>query len=67
MTYSERKEKEKHLIYLIEQERLRSLEKVANDYECSVRTIKRMIASLREEGYNIYFCRVRYIYYIKNS
>lgn len=38
MTYSERKEK--HLLYLIEYKRLNSLEKVANDYECSVRTVK---------------------------
>lgn len=57
MTYSERKEKESHLLYLIEQKRLTSLEKVAKDFECSERTIKRMLNSLREEGYNILYCR----------
>ena len=57
MTYQERKEKEKHLLYLIEHKRLCSLEKVANDFECSVRTIKRMIESLRNEDKNIRFCR----------
>lgn len=57
MTYSERKEKESHLLYLIEHKRLSSLEKVANDYDCSKRTIKRMLNSLRIEGYNIIYCR----------
>lgn len=57
MTYQERKEKEKYLLYLIEHKRLCSLEKVANDFECSVRTIKRMIESLRNEDKNIRFCR----------
>lgn len=57
MTYSERKEKENYLLYLIEQKRLNSLEKVANDYKCSKRTIKRMLFSLRNEGYNIIYCR----------
>lgn len=66
MTYSERKEKEKHLLYLIEQQRLCSLEKVANDFECSKKTVKRMICSLREEGYNIVYCRCRNNYYIKD-
>ena len=66
MTYAERKEKEKHLLYLIENERLHSLEKIANDYNCSKRTVKRMLASLREEGYNISYCRKCYKYIVKN-
>lgn len=65
MTYSERKEKEKHLLYLIEHKRLHSLEKVANDYECSVRTVKRMLANLRGEGYDITYCRKDNKYLIK--
>ncbi|WP_299431887.1 hypothetical protein [uncultured Maribacter sp.] len=66
MTYSERKEKEKHLLYLIEHKMLYSLEKVAVDYDCSIKTIRRMIGSLREEGYDIYFCRKTYNYYLKS-
>ncbi len=62
MTYSERKEKENHLLYLIEQERLCSLETVATNYNCSIRTIKRMLNSLREEGYDIQYCRKCYKY-----
>ncbi len=65
MTYSERKIKEKHLLYLIEHKRLYSLDKVANDYECSVRTVKRMLNNLREEGFDIIYCRKSSIYYIK--
>ncbi|CAD0009624.1 hypothetical protein FLACHUCJ7_04316 [Flavobacterium chungangense] len=57
MTYTERKEKESYLLYLIEHKRLNSLEKVAGDYNCSIRTIKRMLNSLRYEGYNIRYCR----------
>ena len=57
MTYTERKEKEKHLLYLIEHERLISLDKIANDYCCSKRTIRRMINNLRDERHNIIFCR----------
>lgn len=57
MTYPERKEKEKHLLYLIEQERLFNLENVAKDYNCSVRTVKRMLENLRNEGENIAYCR----------
>lgn len=65
MTYIERKEKEKHLLYLIEHERLISLERVANDYNCSTRTLKRMIQNLRKEGYNIYYCRATKKYNVK--
>lgn len=66
MTYKERKEKEKYLLYLIEQKRLTTLEKVANDFHCSQRTVKRMLSGLREEGYNICYCRGKCKYYIEN-
>lgn len=65
MTYSERKEKEKHLLYLIQHNRLISLENLAIDFDCSVRTIKRMITNLRYEGYDIVYCRIKFSYYIK--
>ena len=64
MTYSEKKEKEKHLLHLIQHNRLISLENLANDFDCSVRTIKRMIANLRDEGYDITYCRIEFKYYI---
>ncbi|WP_147677883.1 hypothetical protein [Algibacter pacificus] len=65
MTYPERKEKEKHLLYLIEQKRLYDLEKVAEDYDCSIRTIKRMLENLRNEGKTITYCRKSNKYILK--
>jgi len=67
MTYSERKQKEVHLLYLIENKRLCSLEKTANDFECSVRTIERMLKELREAGYSINYCRKTNKYFLKTS
>lgn len=64
MTYSQRKEKEKYLLNLIQHNRLISLENLANDFGCSVRTVKRMIANLRDEGYDIVYCRMEFRYYI---
>jgi predicted DNA-binding transcriptional regulator YafY len=65
MTYSERKEKENYLLYLIEHKRLTDLGKVANDFECSVRTIKRMLSTLRNEGKPITYCRKSNKYLLK--
>ena len=64
MTYAEKKEKEKYLLYLIEQQRLLNLRNIADEYNCSVRTIKRMLTNLRNEGYNICYCKARKRYYI---
>lgn len=66
MTYAERKEKEKYLLYLIQKERLVSIEKVSNDFNCSKRTVKRMLCGLRDEGYKIYYCKVRCKYLLEN-
>ncbi|WP_203257016.1 HTH domain-containing protein [Hyunsoonleella ulvae] len=65
MTYSERKEKEEYLLYLIKQQRLVSLDKIADDYGCSVRTVKRMLESLRKEGKTIVYCRKSNKYLLK--
>ena len=66
MTYIERKEKEKYLLHLIEKQQLVSLQMVASNFGCSKRTVKRMIYSLREEGYNIYYCKSNCKYFIEN-
>ncbi|WP_345004699.1 HTH domain-containing protein [Snuella lapsa] len=67
MTYTERKEKEKYLLYLIKQNRLGSIEEVAENFECSIRTVERMLRELREEGHKIAFCRKTNKYFLKNS
>ncbi|MFL1011690.1 hypothetical protein [Flavisericum labens] len=65
MTYLEKKEKEKHLLFLIERKMLVSLEHVASDYRCSKKTIKRMIANLRLQGHDIVYCRAKRKYCMK--
>lgn len=65
MTYLEKKEKEKHLLFLIEKNMLESLERVASDYNCSKKTIKRMIVNLRLQGHNIVYCRAKHRYCIE--
>ncbi|MHA7944859.1 HTH domain-containing protein [Formosa sp. 3Alg 14/1] len=65
MTYSERKEKEKYLLYLIKNNRFISLEKTAIDFNCSKRTIRRMIASLRDEGHYICYCKIKCNYFLE--
>lgn len=64
MTYLERKEKENYLIYLIENSRLISLRNTAEDFNCSIRTLKRMLSNLREQGYDITYCKIKCSYYI---
>jgi len=64
MTYKERKEKEQHLLCLINKGWLYSLEKVANDFDCSVRTINRILQDLRDEGYDIQYCKIQCKYFL---
>jgi biotin operon repressor len=65
MTYLERKKKEEYLLYLIEKERFYSLEKIAENYGCSVRTVKRMIFNLREEGNRIIYSKKNNKYFLE--
>jgi len=66
LTYAERKEKEKYLLYLIKHNRLTSIEKVANDFGCSTRTIKRMLCDLKNEGHKIVYCYNTKRYFLEN-
>ena len=66
MRFIERKQKIEYLLEIIKKGRCISLEQVALKFECSSRTIKRMIAELREEGYEIKYCRVQRKYCIEN-
>lgn len=43
---------------MIEKGRCQSLTQIADKFEISKRTAKRMIAELREEGNDIKYCRV---------
>lgn len=48
-----------YLLEMIQKGRLSSLEQAAHKYECSKRTIKRMISMLREQGHNIGYCKAQ--------
>jgi len=56
-----------YLLELIEKQRLRSISDVAKRFECSNRTVKRMITHLRESGHNIHYERLEKKYFIKKS
>ncbi len=64
MTYTERKQKQNYLLELIQNGRLFSLETVAVNFNCSKRTVERMLNDLRKEGYHIKYCRVQQKYFL---
>ena len=56
-----------YILELIEKNRFRSLGAVAKNFSCSTRTVKRMIAHLRESGHDIQYDRLEKKYFIKKS
>ena len=55
---------QEYLLELIMKGRCISLEQTAKSFQCSKRTIKRMIAELREEGKNIKYSRSNMKFYL---
>ena len=53
MRFLERKKKMDYLLESIEKGRVLSLENVAEKFECSTRTVKRLLSDLREDGHFI--------------
>ena len=66
MTYLEKKEKLNYLLELINKGRCLSLKQIANKFDCSERTVKRLLANLRAEGYEIKYCYSTRKFYIEN-
>ncbi len=66
MRFIERKKRLAYLIDLVDKGRLLSLKAIADKFECSDRTVKRLLADLREEGYHIIYCRRRKKFIQKN-
>ncbi|WEA01748.1 DeoR family transcriptional regulator [Mucilaginibacter sp. SJ] len=61
---------EKRLAYLLElvtKGRLRSLDDVAGRFDCSTRTVKRMINHLRDQGHQIQYDRLEKKYFLKKD
>ena len=57
MTFIERKQKMEYLLYLIANGRCLSLKEISEKFECSERTIKRMVSCLKEEGNPVKYCK----------
>jgi predicted DNA-binding transcriptional regulator YafY len=54
-----------YILELIQKNRLRSLQSVADKFDCSTRTIKRMLNHLRDRGHDIQYDRLQKKYFIK--
>lgn len=57
MNFLEKKYRIMYLRELILKSRCESLDEIAKKFECSRRTVERMIEILNEDGCNIRFCR----------
>lgn len=66
MTFLEHKERLEHLLELIRKGRCFALRDIASKFECSKRTVKRMLATLRDEGYDITYCQSSRRFYLNN-
>lgn len=53
-----------YLLHQIERGRVSSPLEMAEKYDCSERTIRRMINQLRDSGHEIHYCRRRLKYYL---
>ena len=53
MRFLERKKKLDYLLESIEKGRIISLDNVADKFECSTRTVKRLLSDLREDGHPV--------------
>jgi DeoR/GlpR family transcriptional regulator of sugar metabolism len=54
-----------YILDLIQKNRLRSLQALADKFDCSTRTIKRMLNHLRNKGHDIQYDRLQKKYFIK--
>lgn len=66
MDYLTYAEKLNYLLEMIEKGQLFSLKQASEKFECSKRTIRRMINTLRKQGYPIKYNRVNKKYFIEN-
>jgi biotin operon repressor len=65
MNYLNYSEKMNYLLEMIKEGRLLSLKQASEKYNCSERTIKRMLKTLREQGNKIEYCKKLKKYFIK--
>ena len=63
MKFIERKQKLEYLLVIIEKGWCLSLDQVSIKFDCSKRTIRRMIEELREDGHDIRYCKTNQKFY----
>ena len=67
MDYRSYEKRLEYILELIDKNRFRSLEAVAKNFGCSSRTVKRMLAHLRENGHGIKYDRLEKKYFLKKA
>jgi predicted DNA-binding transcriptional regulator YafY len=67
MNYREKTKKLNYLLEKIQKGNCTSLDIIANGFNCSKRTVARMINDLKEDGYNIKFCKSQNKYFVENN
>ena len=66
MKFIKKNQRLDYLLYMIERGRCQSLGQVASKFECSERTVKRMIYALKNEGHEIKYCRIKRCFFKEN-
>jgi biotin operon repressor len=64
MNYLTYTEKMNYLLEMIKNDRLYSLQQASEKYNCSESTIKRMLKTLRLQGYPIKYCKKTKKYFL---
>ena len=65
MDYYTNSKRLEYLLEMIKKNRCISVRQVASQFSCSNRTVKRMLALLRENGNEIKYCRKQRKFFIK--
>lgn len=66
MSYNKYAERLDYLLEKIKKERLSSPKEIAERFECSEKTVRNMINNLRNQGFDIDYCRKSKKYFLKN-
>ena len=64
MDYRSYEKRLDYIVELITKNRFRSIAAVATRFDCSTRTVKRMLSHLRDKGYDIRYDRLQKKYFI---
>jgi predicted DNA-binding transcriptional regulator YafY len=67
MDYRSYEKRLEYILELIEKNRFQSIEATAKRFECSPRTVKRMLNHLRDNGHDIHYDRQRKKYFVKKD